>query len=35
MCSMREIVKNVSDVGDVGQRFGSGVLKQCCMMGDR
>ena len=34
---MREKVKNVILVmsGGVGQRFGSGVPKQCCMMGDR
>ena len=34
---MRDKVKNVILImsGGVGQRFGSGVLKQCGMMGDR
>ena len=34
---MKKVAENVILImsGGVGQRFGSGVLKQCCMMGDR
>ena len=34
---MKKVAENVILImsGGVGQRFGSGVPKQCCMMGDR